>query len=105
MTRGITRVTHKDNNKGDEHITEVEVYTKDLWDNNWHDPRIEAVEEVIENIEKNIEEYVTLTSLGNNEFEEGAKVIVKKFITTKPDDDKKNNLGSLPEILPSFFKE
>lgn len=97
MEYGITNVDYKGNEKGDEHIAKVRVYeiangkkVNKLFED-------EEVEIVIKKI-KNKCSYVTFPS-----EKIGAKVIVKKgskreYITTIPDGENKNNLGSLPPI-------
>lgn len=102
MEYGIANVEHDGEIKNDIHIAEVTVYTKSLLDEDWNSPENVRVRDIIENIE-NGEEYITLKSLGNNKFENGGKIILKKFITTVSDDDKPNNLVSLSAIATGIW--
>ncbi len=97
MEYGITNVDHEGDLKGDEHIAKVRVYSKSILDEEWKDPKPVCVEDVIEDIKLNNSYYITLFK-EKGEFREGAKVKLKEFITTEPNDIVEDNLGSLPPM-------
>lgn len=103
MEYGIANVEHDGKIKNDVHIAEVTVYTKSFLDEDWNSPENMRIRDIIENIE-NGEEYVELKPLGNNKFESGSKIILKKFITTIGDNDKHNNLRSLPGVSTGIWE-
>lgn len=99
MEYGIIKVEYENYNctKGDAHITKVrvcEVTGEDKFSDNFQD---QPIEEVIENIKKG-DKYITLVSTGYKTWKRGAEIILKEFITTRPDIDRGSDLESLPLI-------
>ncbi|WP_368488315.1 DUF3892 domain-containing protein [Clostridium sp. BJN0013] len=99
MEYGIIKVEYENYNctKGDAHITKVrvcEIIEGKKFSDNFQDQQIE---EVIQNI-KNGDKYITLVSTGYNKWKRGSEIILKEFITTKPDTNRGSDLESLPLI-------
>ncbi|MFL0197136.1 DUF3892 domain-containing protein [Clostridium sp. WILCCON 0269] len=99
MEYGIFKVEYEDYNcnKGDAHITKVRAYEimgEGKFSNNYEE---HLIEDVIQNI-KNGHKYVTLISDDDDKLRKGAEIILKEFITTKPDTNRGSDLGSLPLI-------